>query len=205
MSTPMKLTKRSLTLLIVLFFLSFPATAYLCGTERWAVKVAQDEHVNYFFKGFKLSSKKLNPAQTTTIAQLHRWAWPFGARIKPPDNAKRSSSKVEYQIWTVTAFLIAKSNEDDKDYHLILTDGQRTLVAEIPHPDCVRETPEPIRGLIKKARKDFDEWWTRRRRGALNQKVRVTGLGFFDTLGHAKGTSPNGIELHPVIAIKFLD
>ena len=177
----MKLTKQLLPILMLMSFLSFPATAYSCGKERWAVKVAQDEHVNYFFKGFTLSSKKLNPARTTTIAELHRWAWPFGARIKPPDNAKRSWSKAEYQIWTVTAFLIGKSNEDDNDYHLILTDGQRTLVAEIPHPVCVRNTPEPIRGLIKKARKDFDEWSVRRRRGAVNQKVRVTGLGFFDT------------------------
>ena len=39
----------------------------------------------------------------------------------------------------------------------------------------------------------------------FNQRVRVTGVGMFDTLDHAEGTSPNGIELHPVIKIQFLD
>lgn len=203
----MTLTRLFFLVSLIIALLALPLRAYACGEERWTVKVAQDQHVKYFYEQFRISSRQLRPAQETTIAELHRWPWPFGDRKKPPQWAavSRSHSKAEYQIWTVTAYLTEKKNEADKDYHLILASGERTLVAEIPHPVCLGSTPEPLKSLITKARADFDKWWRRRRPGPINQRVRVTGLGMFDTLGHAKGTSPNGIELHPVIAIKFLD
>jgi hypothetical protein len=202
----MKLLKRSVICFAAVFLLSLPTTAYLCGEERWSVKVAQDQHVKYLFQGYDIRTHRLIAPRETTIAELHRWAWPFGDRKKPPKWAEdmRSRSKAEYQIWTITATLTEKLTESDEDYHLVLTSGTRTLVAEIPNPDCLVDTPQPLRGMITKARADFDGWWSRRRRGALNQPVRVTGIGMFDTLGHATGTSPNGFELHPVIAIEFL-
>ena len=90
---------------------------------------------------------------------------------------------------------------------MILKSGQRTLVAEIPSPDCLDDTPEPLRGMIIQARQDFDTWFASHSSDGpeFNQKVPVTGVGMFDTLGHAEGTSPNGIELHPVIKIEFLE
>jgi hypothetical protein len=61
--------------------------------------------------------------------------------------------------------------------------------------------------MIKQARQDFETWFTAHSADGpeFNQKVRITGVGMFDTLGHAEGTSPNGIELHPVIKIEFLN
>jgi len=187
----------------------FPATALLCGTERWEVKVCQDAHVQYLFKDFDVDTGELISPVHTTIAKLHNYAWPFGNNMHPPRWSwyQRSTSKAEYQIWEVNARLVKKKNETDQDYHLILKTGQRTLVAEIPSPDCLDDTPEPLRGMILQARQDFDTWFASHSSEGpeFDQKVRVTGVGMFDTLGHAEGTSPNGIELHPVIKIEFLD
>lgn len=72
------------------------------------------------------------------------------------------------------------------EHHLVLKSGQRTLVAEIPHPDSLDDTPESLKTMIIQ---DFDESFA---------------VGMFDKLGHAEGTSPNGIELHRVIKIAFL-
>ena len=78
------------------------------------------------------------------------------------------------------------------------------MVAEIPNKNCLDNTPEPLRSQIIKARSDFDAWANGPNKH-FPQKVRVTGVGFFDTLGHATGTSPNGIELHPVTKIEFMN
>ena len=195
-----------LALLSILFCAVFsPAPAFQCGSDRLHVKTAQDRTINFFFKDHRISSRKLIGFQETTIAELHRFQWPFPGYKKAPGEAEavRSWSKAEYQIWVVTANLVERRNEDDRDYHLVLESRGRTLVAEIPHPDCVRGTPEPLRSLIIKARRDFDNWWAKKPRGSINQKVVVAGLGMFDALEHAHGTSPNGIELHPVVAIEF--
>jgi hypothetical protein len=203
----MRLTRRFLILSILAATLAFPVTAFLCGTERWNVKVCQDQHVKYLFKDQSITSGKLISAQPTTIAKLQSVPWPFGDRIHPPKWSwdLRSTADVEYRIWVVTATLTKKKNESDEDYHLILKKGVRTLVAEIPAPGCVEDTPEPLKSMIIQARNDFDEWQATQSGATFNQKVRVTGVGMFDTLGHAEGTSPNGIELHPVIKIEFLD
>jgi hypothetical protein len=38
----------------------------------------------------------------------------------------------------------------------------------------------------------------------LGERVRVTGIGFFDFIHGQAGVAPNGIELHPVLGITFL-
>jgi hypothetical protein len=180
-------------------------TALGCGKERWDVKVARDKHIKYFYINQNVAGGKVIKPTPTTIAKLHREAWPFQQLVHPPKwSWIQRASKPEFIIWQVTATLTKKKNEDDEDYHLILKSGNRTLVAEIPADGCVDDTPEPFRSMITKARSDFDAFAANHNGNTFNQKVRVTGLGMFDTLGHAEGTSPNGIELHPVIKIEFL-
>ena len=38
---------------------------------------------------------------------------------------------------------------------------------------------------------------------APNVPVTVTGVAFFDILHGQEGVAPNGIELHPILAISF--
>jgi hypothetical protein len=181
-------------------------TALLCGAERWDVKVARDKHIKYFFKNQDIDSGEIINAIPVTIAKLLQEPWPFAQYKKSPKwSYYQRAAAAEYRIWEVTARFIKKKNEDDEDYHLILKSGQKTLVAEIPSPNCLDETPEPFKTLITQARSEFDDWFANQSGSTFNQKVRVTGLGMFDALAHAEGTAPNGIELHPVIKIEFLD
>jgi len=110
---------------------------------------------------------------------------------------------------TITAILTEKKNKTDKDYHLVLKDTKNdtvTIVAEIPSLECIEAKPDPLKTMITKVPEDFDNWPSRQtNKKKFNQKIRVMGIGFFDHVHVAKSESPNGIELHPVIKIKFLN
>ncbi len=67
-----------------------------------------------------------------------------------------------------------------------------------------------IKERIKIARDDFD----RKFNGSLrptsnpkspNVKIRIAGIGMFDREHNQLGRADNGIELHPVLGIEFLD
>lgn len=179
-----------------------------CGKERWDVKVAQDQHVNYFFQQNEVSTGELQPVQKTSIKALHNQPYPFASLtgFPPKWSYYQRAGVAEFRIWQITAYLTKKKNEADEDYHLVIKSGSRYLVAEIPSVNCVENTIEPLKSMIIKARTDFDEWFAAQPdKKNFNQKVRVTGLGFFDRVHGAEGTSPNGIELHPVIKIEFLN
>jgi len=192
----MKMTTR--VSLIFALVITFPLTAFPCGTERWTVKVAQDKHIRFLFKDYNIDTGKLRPWVNTTIFELTKWQWPFpGPNAHPPMwSWTQRASKAEGAIWRVDAYLLKKKNEVDQDYHLVLLGGTKTLVAEIPHPVCVADTPEPLRSMIIKAREDFDEWFAAHHNEGPNfhQKVRVWGIVMFDTKGHAEGTRRMGLN-----------
>jgi hypothetical protein len=124
-----------------------------------------------------------------------------------------TNSQAETNIWEIDGTLIEYKWENaspggDSDYHLVLRDGQgNTMVAEIPNPNCLGNTPQPLRSLITQARHDFDAKFSGSARAngnfqSTNTKVKITGQGFFDR-PHASATAHNGIEIHPVIKIEF--
>ena len=123
-----------------------------------------------------------------------------------------TDSEAETTIWEVDATLIdykeEKGAHGDNDYHLVIRDSAgRSIIAEIPKQNCLANTPQPLRNLIKQARADFDSHFTGTDRvtGSFkhtNTKVKITGVGFFDQ-PHASGNAPNGIEIHPVLTIEF--
>src|SRR5258707_15237603 len=83
----------------------------LCGVERWTVKTLQDRPV-------------LLPAKATTIAFLT--SRPAPAALPP------TRLPFERHIYTVTAAVILIRAEADGDFHLVLSDGTRTMIAESP-------------------------------------------------------------------------
>lgn len=99
------------------------------------------------------------------------------------------SAPVETTVWSVTARLLSIEREGDNDFHVILSDGVRTMIAEVPDPD---ENPRyaarwrAIRAALP---------------GLVGQLVKVEGVGFFDP-PHAPFCAKNGIELHPVLAVR---
>ncbi len=159
-----------------------------CGTERWSVKTGSDPDVGLI----NLSAQPTS----TTITVLDALPAP---NPLPPDNRVRP---VETTIYTVRATLTGFKQESDSDYHLVLSDGGHTMIAELASPLCTQ--PDPLRADIASARSAFD---TRFHPGPsfqhVNVPVTVTGVGFFDTIHGQAGVAPNGIELHPVLSITF--
>jgi hypothetical protein len=196
-------------LLCLCFTLTASSSALACGKERWAVKVAQDKHVKWFYKDQKVESGILVNPVNTTVAKLYQEPYPFEklTGFPPQWSYTQRAGQAEFRIWKITAFLLKKKNEDDEDYHLVLKSGNNTMIAEIPSENCVQDTPEPLKGMINQAREDFDNWYQQQpNKNSLNQKVVITGLGFFDRVHGGTGESKiNAIELHPVISIKFVD
>lgn len=202
---------KSISLLgFFLFVLVFPSTvAAECGKERWPVKVAQDNHVKYFYKDRDIDGGELVKAMNTTIAKLHKQQWPFEwATNKFPQKWTYTyrHGQAEFTLWRLKTRIMEKKNEADEDYHLVLRTGSREMIAEIPSPDCVEDTPEPLRSMIIQAREDFDTWYAAQSpKKNMNKKIVLTGIGFFDRVHGGTGQAHNGIELHPVIEVEFPD
>jgi hypothetical protein len=181
---------------------STPSTAYAnnggsCGTFRWAVKTGTDS-----------DEAKVNLVpQVTTVPNL----------IGLPTNAGSTCSRVgpELQLYELRdVSLYFEALESDSDYHIIATDPGtgKTMITEIPFPGCVGHDScqgnGPFLCAITHARAALDA----KSPGAGGHTElgtgTVIGVGFFDTEELANhpgpnGEAPNGIELHPVLAICF--
>jgi hypothetical protein len=158
-----------------------------CGKERWDIKTGTDPAA---------SNVDQNAIQPTTIAALDTETAPGNpiARVPP----------VEQTVYRVTARLTGYKIEADSDDHLVLDDGQgRTMIAEIPSPGCI--STGPFKASVSQARSAFDSRFAPSRSGFTTAAttVTVTGVGFFDRVHGQRGVAPNGIELHPLLAISF--
>ncbi len=155
-----------------------------CGVERWSVKTATDP-----------GAAQINPAPVdTTVADM--------GRLPVPANPTTRVAPLETTTYRVHAMLTLYKTEADSDYHLVLTDHGKTMIAEIPAPAC--EGPGPLRTQMAAARATFD---ARFRAGGgthrVNVAVTVTGVGYHDFVHGQAGVAPNGVELHPVTSITF--
>lgn len=160
-------------------------TAASCGIERWDVKTGTDPGA---------AKINLTTAVPISIAQLDALA--------PPVNPTARITPVEVTVYEVGATLTGYKTEADSDYHLVLSDGTHTMIAEIPFPDCV--SSGPLASGIAKARAQFDGRLTGSKVFKhVSVPVTIRGVGFFDRIHGQTGVAPNGIELHPVLDITF--
>src|SRR5690349_8709588 len=89
----------------------------LCGAERWTVKTLQDR-------------PHLIPVHTASIAYLVTRRAPLGLPA--------TRLPFERQIFRVHARVELVRSEADGDLHVVLSDGQRTMIAEAPSASCER-------------------------------------------------------------------
>ena len=97
--------------------------------------------------------------------------------------------------------------EDDVDYHIVIQDDNgNTMITEIPCPCCsALAGGGPFAAGIANARQQFDARFTATDFFQIvSVPVQITGVGFFDFIHGQTGVAPNGIELHPVLDIRFL-
>lgn len=153
---------------------------------RWPVKTFRDRDRDRV---------RMEPVDTT-VAEL--------SRIPRPDSfpGLRRIPPVELTVYRVEARLRDVIDGSDGDIHLLLADRKepaRTMIAEIPLP--LLAVGSGLGDVFEQERREVRA--RRRPRGAI---VQVTGIGFFDPSTHDRpgGTPSNGLELHPVIALKFI-
>jgi hypothetical protein len=162
-----------------------------CGVERWLVKTGMDPDVR------KVSTSHVVP---TTIGQLRNLRPPA---VLPPRTRIRP---VETTVYALDGTLVRYKEETDSDVHIVIADAAgKTMIVEIPDAaDCIAGT-SPFRGTILQLRTAFDSRFQPNKRAWQRPglHVHVVGVGFFDFLHGQSGVAPNGIELHPVLAMTW--
>ena len=165
-----------------------PVTGNACGVERWSVKTGTDAGARAVNQGYHFP---------TTVSRLDALtppgSLPAGSRVRP----------VETTVYTLDATLLRYKQEADSDYHLVLTDGQNTMIGEIPAAYCTGANSAFLAG-IRTARYQFSQHYrVENRFRYTHAHVRITGVGFFDFPHGQSGVAPNAIELHPVLEVQF--
>jgi hypothetical protein len=107
-----------------------------CGVERWAVKTGTDPG----------AAKVDQTPVPATVANL--------VALPAPKNPLARVAPTEDTTYQVSATLTEFKTEADSDYHLVLSSGAKTMIAEIPSPTCV--TGGPLQSGIANARTEFD-------------------------------------------------
>ena len=148
-------------------------THAVCGVERWTVKTLQDRPA-------------LLPAKATTIA--------FLTSRPAPASLPDTRLPFERHIFTVTARVTLVRHENDDDFHVVLSDGSRTMITESPAPACDSRAFPSRRAQVTAARAAL----------RVCARARVTGVAFFDFKHGQTGVAPNAIELHPILAFRCL-
>ena len=159
-----------------------------CGVERWAVKTGTDADAGKITLGSTTATSISYLTGLSAPASL-----PSNNRVQP----------TETTVYRLQVTLVEYKLETDSDFHLVLSDGSHTMIAEIPDPTCVG-SGSPLASGIQNARSEFTAKYTPTSSfKTANVPVTVTGVGFFDFLHGQTGVAPNGIELHAVLDVQF--
>ena len=174
------------------------------GVERWPVKTGADPDAG--------AVSPVQDAIRTTVEDLGKIGRPPdmqpASKEFPPDYSAKRARPAELTIYSVEADIVAVKLEADGDYHMVLQGKSgATMVAEIPNPDpTFTSASSRWAKEIGLARRKVDQKLSP---GAgvtrLRGHVRVTGVGFFDRVHGQMGMAANGLELHPVVGIDFLE
>lgn len=163
---------------IVLVAVSFAACASTMrvphGTYRWDVKTLSDGFQPY------------GPVTASSIAILSQAPRP------DPRCCGGKRAPAEQACVRVSGTVTRVKHEADGDLHIVLSDGARTMIVEVPDP---RNMPVQWRARVAGARAAAE-------RLRIGQAATATGIMFFDKAHDAKGAAVNDVELHPVLDLK---
>jgi len=160
-----------------------------CGIERQAVKTLADKDAPAIMKG---------PIQVTTIHDLVAHQPPSKQELLDATVTRFPAEKMKVEV---SAMVTGYKKESDLDFHIVLSDPStgQTMIAEIPSGSCVPiEYASEFSALQKQFASDFGKPIARFKQ-VTPEKVKITGIVFFDFLHGQTGVAPNGVELHPVL------
>jgi hypothetical protein len=188
------------------------------GTERWNVKVGNDPAAKLV---------DINAVGPNSVADLN-------GKILPGPMDAGGRMAVEKKEYTVRGFLSYFKDEEDGDYHVVITDrpgdftrgktppNGRSMVVEFPDAACFQgksglgPATSVLGQSLAEARAGFEEHVAGMNGTKIKKPIRVTvtGVGFFDfDHGQTGRATPHPgtdgqrkvFELHPVTAITFDD
>lgn len=170
-----------------------------CGTERWHIKTLDDSD----------ASKITDPPTTGTVEGLRALSVPSGYSSRNDTHRYPPTEDTKY---AVSAILVGFKQEADRDFHVVISDPSsgNTMIAEIPDPQCSTVKASGHADQIAAVRQSFVACFGpplasgKFENFPQRMLVQITGVAFFDVLHGQTGVAPNGIELHPVLAIKTL-
>ncbi len=178
----------ALSLAVTALMLSLDAHAQ-CGVERWSIKTGTDSGASAINLSTYTSNTIYNFYQSVRPSTI-----PSNSRVAPRETTQ----------YRVSGTLTKYVRESDSDYHLVIQDSSgRTMIIEIPSPNCVG-SGSPFGPGIAHARSQFDARLTATTTfKSTSIPITVKGIGFWDFLHGQTGVAPNGIEVHPVLDIVF--
>lgn len=180
---------KSVVLVSTIMFASIQAGAR-CGVLRWAIKTGSDQDIS------KIDLSKIQP---NTIENL--------IKLPAPKNLPQANrlSPTETEVYQLQVTLLEVNQTDDSDYHLLIADSSgHQMIAEIPDPQCVSNSSLLI-NQIQSARNYIDQKiLVSHQPQRVNIPITISGIGFFD-VPHAQGAAVNGVEIHPVLDINFIN
>ncbi len=164
-----------------------------CGAERWRVKTLSDAAA---------IAVDFSP-QSTTVNALRNLAAPDTL----PDEDR--GAPTELTVFTMQVSVQEMKLEEDHDFHVVVADPSTpgdTMIVEFADTACSGAIASAQTEQIAKARQDFIALFGEPTTAftPISGTVQITGVGFFDFLHGQTGVAPNGIELHPVLAISHV-
>jgi hypothetical protein len=162
-----------------------------CGSWRWTIKTGQDS------AAAAVISQIPTPIDIKTLG-----AFPVPAGLGT-GLARSAEENTLYILRNVT--VVETKLESDSDYHMPLKDlaTGATMEAEIPFPPCAKSTSVTYCSDTH-ARHTLEALLTPT--GSyqqVNQTATIIGPALFDMLHGSASAAPNGIEIHPVLALCF--
>jgi hypothetical protein len=166
------------------------------GKDRWAIKTLQDAG----------AASITSTPQNVSIEDL--------IAVKQAYDETAPRHGVELQVYRVTGKIEGYKTEADGDLYIIIRDPKsgKTMVAEIPDPNCPNVATSPSVGKFRSAREQFGAFTTETK-SALNPNLfkakpgtySITGVGFIDRNEGAEGQighADNRVEIHPVLSVE---
>ncbi|MBS1903224.1 MAG: hypothetical protein JSS75_05940 [Bacteroidetes bacterium] len=188
-----KITSLPILPILALIILSIAGSvnAQECGIDRWRIKTIRDP----IAKQINWKAVKSSIADQIGLERGFDKGWKTLARQQD-----------ESQLYKITCTLVELGKEDDNDYHLVIKDPKtgKTMIAEIPDPDCKELSNTKLAPKYRQAREVLKKVYGEP--GAIVKvkpmKITIWGIGFWEKMNHGTGHSTNGREIHPVVGIE---
>jgi len=183
-----------------------------CGQERWAIKTMTDSQADAVGN---------TPIEETTITKLIGQVAP--AKLtdnRAPGEMKRYHFTALIVGWKIEAKTAAENfgltasaskSVPDHDFHIVIADPDNPtnqMIMEVPDPQCQAVCSSKFLSNIQQVRTQVSKQLGKPMDSVepLSQPwlVEVTGPAFFDFAHGQDGLAKNCIEIHPVLALKFV-